>query len=28
LRQELAIVGRDVRFEDALGLGRLMLGAQ
>lgn len=28
LRQELAIVGRDARFEDALGLGRLMLGAQ
>lgn len=28
LRQELAIVGRDSRFEDALGLGQLMLGAQ
>ena len=28
LRQELAIAGRDARFEDALGLGQLMFGAQ
>ena len=28
LRQELAVVGRDARFEDALGLGQLMFGAQ
>ena len=28
LRQELAIVGRDARFDDALGLGQLMFGGQ
>jgi glucose-6-phosphate dehydrogenase assembly protein OpcA len=28
LRQELALAGRDTRFEDALGLGQLMLGGQ
>ena len=28
LRQELAVVGRDARFEDALGLGQLMFGGQ
>jgi glucose-6-phosphate dehydrogenase assembly protein OpcA len=28
LRQELALAGRDARFDDALGLGQLMLGGQ
>jgi glucose-6-phosphate dehydrogenase assembly protein OpcA len=28
LRQELSLAGRDPRFEDALGLGRLMFGGQ
>jgi glucose-6-phosphate dehydrogenase assembly protein OpcA len=28
LRQELTLAGRDLRFEDALGLGRLMFGGQ
>ena len=28
LRAELAVGGRDERFEDALGLGQLMLGGQ